>query len=57
LRLFADPRPLDIAIIGLVVVVGYAAIRHREAVSMLETGRREDAESFARIQSSLSRSV
>jgi diguanylate cyclase (GGDEF)-like protein len=57
LRLFADPRPLDIAIIGLVVVVGYAAIRHREAVSMLETGRREEAESFARILSSLSRSV
>ena len=57
LRLIADPRPLDVAIVGLVVVVGYAAIRHREAVSVLESGRREEAESFARILSSLSRSV
>jgi len=50
-------RPIDLAIVALVLVVGYAAIRHREAVSALETGRREEAESFARILSSLSRSV
>ena len=35
----------------------FAAIRHREAVAALEVGRREEAESFARILSSLSRSV
>jgi diguanylate cyclase (GGDEF)-like protein len=50
-------RPIDVAIVALVLVVGYAAIRHREAVSALEVGRREEAESFARILSSLSRSV
>ena len=57
LRVAVDPRPIDWAILGLVFVVGYAAIRHREAVSVLETGRRGEAESFARILSSLSRSV
>ena len=57
LRVAVDPRPIDWAILGLVFVVGYAAIKHREAVSVLETGRREEAESFARILSSLSRSV
>ena len=50
-------RPLDWVILGLILVVGYAAVRHREAVSALEVGRREEAESFARILSSLSRSV
>ena len=57
IRLLADPRPLDWAVVGLVVVVGFAAIRHRQAVATLEVGRREEAESFARILSSLSRSV
>jgi diguanylate cyclase (GGDEF)-like protein len=58
LRLATDrARPIDWAIVGLVLVVGYAAIRHREAVRALETGRREEAESFARILSSLSHSV
>jgi diguanylate cyclase (GGDEF)-like protein len=57
LRVAVDPRPIDWAILGLVFAVGYAAIKHREAVSVLETGRREEAESFARILSSLSRSV
>ena len=58
LSLGADrARPLDWAIVGLVVIVGFAAIRHREAVATLEVGRREEAESFARILSSLSRSV
>jgi len=50
-------RPIDYAIVALVVVVGFAAIRHRQAVSTLEVGRREEAESLARILSSLSRSV
>ena len=42
---------------ALVVIIGFAAIRHRQAVTELEIGRREEAESFARILSSLSRSV
>jgi diguanylate cyclase (GGDEF)-like protein len=50
-------RPIDWAVGGLVLIVGFAAIRHREAVATLEVGRREEAESFARILSSLSRSV
>jgi diguanylate cyclase (GGDEF)-like protein len=50
-------RPIDLAVVGLVVVVGFAAIRHRQAVAALEVGRREEAESFARILSGLSRSV
>ena len=50
-------RPIDVVIAGLVVVVGFAAVRHRKAVAALEVGRREEAESFARIMSSLSRSV
>jgi diguanylate cyclase (GGDEF)-like protein len=49
--------PIDAAVLGLVLVVGFAAIRHRQAVAALEVGRREEAESFARILSSLSRSV
>ncbi|MEA2620434.1 MAG: hypothetical protein QOC97_1207, partial [Chloroflexota bacterium] len=54
---FDRARPIDYAVVGLVVVVGFAAIRHRQAVARLEVGRREEAESFARILSSLSRSV
>ena len=50
-------RPADWAVVGLVLVVGFAAIRHRQTVTALEVGRREEAESFARILSSLSRSV
>jgi diguanylate cyclase (GGDEF)-like protein len=50
-------RPADWAVVGLVFVVGFAAIRHRQAVATLEVGRREEAESFARILSSLSKSV
>ncbi|MEO8570831.1 MAG: sensor domain-containing diguanylate cyclase [Chloroflexota bacterium] len=56
-RLGAQPRPIDAAVVGLVLVVGFAAVRHRQAVADLEVGRREEAESFARILSSLSRSV
>ncbi len=50
-------RPIDWAILALVLIVGVAAIRHRDAVAALEVGRREEAESFARILFSLSRSV
>jgi diguanylate cyclase (GGDEF) domain len=50
-------RPIDWVVVGLVLVVGFAALRHRQAVATLEVGRREEAESFARILSSLSRSV
>ncbi|MEP6639127.1 MAG: GGDEF domain-containing protein [Chloroflexota bacterium] len=58
IRLVADgARPLDAAVAGLLFIVGFAAIRHRQAVTALEVGRREEAESFARILSSLSRSV
>jgi diguanylate cyclase (GGDEF)-like protein len=57
LRVGVEPHPIDAAVVGLVLVVGFAAIRHRQAVSGLEVGRREEAESFARILSSLSRSV
>ena len=57
LRLAAERRPIDAAVVALVLVLGFAAIRHRQAVAALEVGRREEAESFARILSSLSRSV
>ncbi len=58
IRLVVDQaRPLDIAVAGLLFIVGFAAIRHRQAVTVLEVGRREEAESFARILSSLSRSI
>jgi diguanylate cyclase (GGDEF)-like protein len=50
-------RPLDWVAAGLVVVVGVAAFRHRQAVEVLEVGRRAEAESFARILQGLSRSV
>ena len=52
-----QPRPLDWVAAGLVVVVGVAAFRHRQAVEVLEVGRRSEAESFARILQGLSRSV
>lgn len=48
---------LDWIVIGLVGVAGSAGIVNRQAVSALETGRRAEAESFARILSGLSRSV
>lgn len=48
---------LDWVVIGLLLVAGAAGVVNRQAVSMLETGRRAEAESFARILSGLSRSV
>jgi diguanylate cyclase (GGDEF)-like protein len=56
-RLALEPSPTDILVVALMVIIGFAAIRHRQAVTELEIGRREEAESFARILSSLSRSV
>ena len=50
-------QPLDWAVGGLLLLLGLAALRHRQAVIALETGRRGEAESFARILSGLSRSV
>ena len=47
----------DWAVAALIVVVGFAAVRHRLAVQALEAGRRTEAESFARILKGLSRSV
>jgi len=52
-----NARPIDFLIAGLVVVAGVAAILHRNAVRLLEIGRRAEAESFARILQGLSRSV
>ncbi|HET9520573.1 MAG TPA: GGDEF domain-containing protein [Candidatus Limnocylindrales bacterium] len=52
-----DARWTDWVMAGLVVVVGIAAARNRLAVQALEVGRREEAESFARILQGLSRSV
>ena len=50
-------RPIDVVVAALVLFVGYTAILHRNAVAALETGRRAEAESFARILQGLSRSV
>jgi len=56
-RLVFERRPSDAAIAGLVLIVGFAAVRHRVAVQDLEAGRRVEAESFARILQGLSRSI
>ncbi len=56
-RLAVERRPLDLLIAGLLVALGFAAVRHRLAVQALEAGRRIEAESFARILQGLSRSV
>ncbi|HKG57598.1 MAG TPA: GGDEF domain-containing protein [Candidatus Limnocylindrales bacterium] len=50
-------RPLDYILAGLAVLVGLAAILHRDALRAYEVSRREEAESFARILQGLSRSV
>ena len=48
---------LDWAVVILLVVAGGAGLINRQAVTALETGRRAEAESFARILSGLSRSI
>ncbi len=50
-------RLIDYIVAGLVVLVGYAAILHRNAYLAAEAGRRVEVESFARILRGLSRSV
>jgi diguanylate cyclase (GGDEF)-like protein len=58
LRMSMDwTRPIDFIVAGLVVLVGYAAILHRNAYLAAEAGRRAEVESFARILRGLSRSV
>ena len=58
LRVAVDgARPLDWLMIGVIVVVGFVALRHRLAVGALEVSRRSEAESFARILQGLSRSI
>jgi diguanylate cyclase (GGDEF)-like protein len=58
LRLGAEGASLlDWMVIGLLLVAGTAGLINRQAVSALETGRRAEAESFARILSGLSRSI
>ncbi len=58
LRLGAEGASLlDWVVIALLGVAGAAGLVNRQAVSALETGRRAEAESFARILSGLSRSV
>jgi diguanylate cyclase (GGDEF)-like protein len=58
LRLGAEGASLrDWIVIALLLIAGTAGVVNRQAVSALETGRRAEAESFARIMSGLSRSV
>ena len=57
-RVVLEPgKPMNWVVGGLIVVVGFAAVRNRFAVQALEAGRRAEAESFARILQGLSRSV
>ncbi|MEO5940617.1 MAG: hypothetical protein ABIZ72_06540, partial [Candidatus Limnocylindrales bacterium] len=56
-RLLVEPGPGNWLIAVLIVIVGFAAIRHRIAAQDLEAGRRAEAESFARILQGLSRSI
>jgi len=58
LRLGAEGASLlDWVVIALLGVAGAAGLVNRQAVTALETGRRAEAESFARILSGLSRSI
>jgi diguanylate cyclase (GGDEF)-like protein len=57
IRLVTEKQPVDWLIVGLVVVAAIAAVAHRNAVAGLESRGRGEAESFARIVRSLSRSV
>jgi diguanylate cyclase (GGDEF)-like protein len=56
-RVAFEPSRSGWLIVVLIVVVGFAAVRHRLAVQELESGRRAEAESFARILQGLSRSI
>jgi diguanylate cyclase (GGDEF)-like protein len=55
--LTGSTNPFGVIVVGLVATVGGAAWLHRRAVLVLDTSRRTEAESFARILQGLSRSV
>ena len=55
-RLFLDPHPIDLLVLGLIGLCGIAAVREQEAAG-IEGTRRNEAESFARILRGLARSV
>jgi diguanylate cyclase (GGDEF)-like protein len=55
-RLFLDPHPIDLLVLGLVGLAGIASVREQEAAG-IEGTRRTEAESFARILRGLARSV
>jgi diguanylate cyclase (GGDEF)-like protein len=55
-RLFLDPQPIDLLVLGLIGLCGIAAVREQEAAG-IEGSRRNEAESFARILRGLARSV
>ncbi len=55
--LIGDAKPLGLIVVALVALVAGAAWLHRRAVLALDTSRRTEAESFARILQGLSRSV
>jgi diguanylate cyclase (GGDEF)-like protein len=57
LRAALFPSRTGWLIVGLIALVGLAAVRHRLAVQTLERERRAEAESFARILQGLSRSI
>jgi diguanylate cyclase (GGDEF)-like protein len=57
IRLVTEKQPVDWLVVALVVIAAIAAIAHRNAVGGLEARGRGEAESFARIVRSLSRSV
>ncbi|MBA2719096.1 MAG: GGDEF domain-containing protein [Chloroflexi bacterium] len=57
IRLAGETTLMDWLLAVLLVVLGAAAVRHRFAVRDLEAGRRQEAESFARILQGLSRSI
>ena len=50
-------QPLGGVVVGLVAIVGGAAWLHRQAVVRLDTSRRTEAESFARMFQGLARSI
>ncbi|MGH2464955.1 MAG: diguanylate cyclase [Candidatus Limnocylindrales bacterium] len=55
--LTGSARALGTLVVGLIPVVGAAAWLHRQALLRVDTSRRTEAESFARILQGLSRSV
>src|SRR5450631_74335 len=55
--LIGDAKPLGLIVVALVALVAGAAWLHRRAVLALDTSRRTEAESFARILQGLARSV